>query len=108
MEFRLLYITAASRDEAEKIASTLVEERLAACANILGEISSVYWWQGKLTKDREVALTLKTRADLVDTAIARVNALHSYTVPCVVALPLLAGNPDYFAWLAQETKPSTV
>jgi periplasmic divalent cation tolerance protein len=108
MEFRLLYITAANREEAEKIANALVEERLAACANILGEISSVYWWQGKLTKDREVAFTLKTRADLVDAAIARVKALHSYTIPCVVALPLVAGNPDYFAWLAQETTPRSV
>jgi periplasmic divalent cation tolerance protein len=105
MEFRLLYITAANRDEAEKIANALVEERLAACANILGEISSIYWWQGKLTTDREVALTLKTRADLVEAAITRVKALHSYTVPCIVALPLLAGNPDYFAWLAAETAP---
>jgi periplasmic divalent cation tolerance protein len=105
MDFCLLYITAAHREEAEKIATALVEERLAACANILGEISSVYWWQGKLTKDREVALTLKTRADLVEAAIARVKALHSYTVPCVVALPLVAGNPDYFAWLAAETGP---
>jgi periplasmic divalent cation tolerance protein len=105
MEFRLLYVTAATREEAEKLATALVEERLAACANILGEISSVYWWQGKLTRDREVALTLKTRADLVEAAIARVKSLHSYTVPCVVALPLVAGNPDYFAWLAAETAP---
>jgi periplasmic divalent cation tolerance protein len=107
MEFRLLYITCANRDEAEKIADALVEARLAACANILGEISSVYWWQGKLTRDREVALTAKTRADLVDAAIVRVKQLHSYQVPCVVALPLLEGNPDYFAWLEAETAPRT-
>ena len=103
MEFRLLYITCANRGEAEKIADALVESRLAACANILGEIASVYWCQGKLTRDREVALTAKTRADLVDAVIARVKALHSYQVPCIVALPLLEGNPDYFAWLEKET-----
>jgi periplasmic divalent cation tolerance protein len=103
MEFRLLYIICANRDEAEKIAEALVESRLAACANILGEIGSVYWWQGQLTRDREVALIAKTRADLVDAAIARVKELHSYQVPCVVALPLLEGNPDYFAWLEAET-----
>jgi periplasmic divalent cation tolerance protein len=105
MEFRMLYITAANRDEADKIADALVESRLAACANILGEISSVFWWQGKLTHEREVALIVKTRAALVEAAIARVKELHSYQVPCVVALPLLDGNPDYFAWLKAETTP---
>jgi periplasmic divalent cation tolerance protein len=104
-ELRMLYITASSRDEAKKIGRGLVEERLAACANVIDGMESIYWWQGKLTEDREAVLIVKTRADLVAAVTAKVRELHSYTVPCVVALPLLDGNPDYLAWLAAETKP---
>ncbi|MBM3540167.1 MAG: divalent-cation tolerance protein CutA [Alphaproteobacteria bacterium] len=107
MEFRLVYMTAASRDEAKKIGRTLVEERLAACANVIDGMESVYWWQGKLTEDRETVLIAKTRAEMVPALTERVKALHSYTVPCVVALPLLGGNSAYMAWLEAETvRPS--
>jgi periplasmic divalent cation tolerance protein len=105
MDLRLVYMTAASRDEAKKIGRTLVEERLAACANVIDGMESVYWWQGKLTEDREAVLIAKTRAELVPTLTERVKALHSYAVPCVVALPILQGNPAYLDWLAAETKP---
>ena len=97
-----LYLTAANQAEAEKIGRTLVEERLAACANVLGPIRSFYWWQGKVQDDAEVAFLLKTRSDLVDRVVARVKELHSYTVPCVVTWPIEAGNPDYLAWVEKE------
>jgi periplasmic divalent cation tolerance protein len=97
-----LYLTAANQAEAEKISRTLVEERLAACANVLGPIRSFYWWQGKVQDDSEVAFLLKTRTDLVDRVVARVKQLHSYTVPCVVTWPIEAGNPDYLAWVEKE------
>jgi periplasmic divalent cation tolerance protein len=103
-EFRILYITAANFDEAAKLARGLVEARLAACANILGEIRSVYWWQGKIEEGGEVALIAKTRADLVEECIAKVKELHSYSCPCVIALPIMEGNPPYLEWLAAETK----
>ena len=103
MDVRILYITAGSRDEAKKIGRALVEARLAACANVIDGMESIYWWQGKLTEDREAVLIVKTRADLVSAVTARVKALHSYTVPCVVALPILDGNPDYIDWIGQET-----
>lgn len=106
MDVRLLYITAGSRDEAKKIGRALVEARLAACANIIDGMDSIYWWQGKLTEDREAVLIIKTRADLVSAVTARIKALHSYTVPCVVALPILDGNPDYIDWIGQETAAS--
>lgn len=104
MDFRLVYMTASSRDEAKRIGRALVEERLAACANVIDGMESVYWWQGKLTEDREAVLIAKTRADLVPALTERVLALHSYTVPCVVALPLVDGNPAYLAWLGAETE----
>lgn len=102
MDLRLVYMTAGSRDEAKKIGRALVEERLAACANVIDGMESVYWWQGKLTEDREAVLIAKTRAELVPALTQRVKELHSYTVPCIVALPILAGNPAYLEWLTAE------
>lgn len=107
MEFRSVYMTAKDRNEAVTLAKALLELRLVACVNILGDIDSLYWWDGAIQQDPEVALIAKTRADLVSELIEVVQRLHSYDVPCVVALPIHAGNPDYLAWLAKETRPST-
>ena len=107
MEFRFLYITAGTPEEAHKIAEAVVGERLAACANVIKGMESVYWWQGKLTRDQETVLILKTRAELVEACAARVKSLHSYSCPCIVALPIVAGNPPYLAWLEQETAAKT-
>lgn len=104
MEFRSIYMTFANPEQARKIAAVLVSERLVACTNMLGAIESQYWWDGKIVTDSETAVIAKTRDDLVDAVIDRVKALHSYTVPCVVALPIVAGNPDYLGWLASETR----
>lgn len=104
-DVRLIYVTAPSRDEALKLARILVEERLAACANVLGAITSVYWWDGKLNEDAEVALIAKTRAALVDAVIDRVRQVHSYDCPCVVSLPIESGNPAFLQWIAAETQP---
>jgi periplasmic divalent cation tolerance protein len=104
MDMRLVYMTAASRDEARKIGRALVEGRLAACANVIDGMESIYWWEGKLTEDREAVLIAKTRAELVPALTERVKQLHSYSVPCIVALPILAGNPAYLGWLAAETE----
>ncbi|MBI4082617.1 MAG: divalent-cation tolerance protein CutA [Candidatus Lambdaproteobacteria bacterium] len=105
MELRFVYITTASREEALAIGRALVAARLAACTNVLHPMQSCYWWQGKLEEGAETVLIAKTRAGLVDNLVAKVKALHSHTVPCIVALPILAGNPDYLAWLDAETRP---
>lgn len=102
--FRMIYVTAPNRDEALSLARILVEERLAACANVLGPITSVYWWDGKLNEEPEVALIAKTRADLADAAITRIKQAHSYDCPCVVVLPIEAGNPAFLQWIAAETR----
>ncbi len=106
MELVWCYVTCASEGEALRIGRTVVEERLAACANLVPGVTSIYRWQGRIETTTEVALVLKTRASLVDALTARIKALHSYTVPCVVALPVRAGNPDYLAWLVAETCPT--
>ena len=98
-----LYVTCGSADEALKLGRALVEERLAACANVLAPHTAIYRWEGEVQQDAESGLLLKTRRDLVDRAAARIKALHSYTVPCVVALPILGGNPDFLAWIVAET-----
>lgn len=100
----LVYITAADRAQALEIGRALVESRLAACANILPGITSIYRWEGQVHQDDEVALLAKTRSELAEAVIAKVLELHSYSCPCVVALPISAGNPAFLEWIAAETR----
>jgi periplasmic divalent cation tolerance protein len=99
-----VYITAPSHAEAVKIGRALVAERLAACANALPGVRSVYWWQGEMEEADEAVLVVKSRATLAGRLIDRVKSLHSYTCPAIVVLPIVAGNPDYLAWIAAETE----
>ena len=103
MEAVFAYITVASREEADRLAATLVEERLAACANLIDGMRSVYRWQGSIEQATETVVIAKTRPDLLDPLTDRVRALHSYDCPCVVGLPVLGGNPDYLEWIVSET-----
>ncbi len=98
-----VYVTAADAEEATRIGRAVVEERLAACANVFAEMRSIYRWQGGIVEDEEAVLILKTREALLEPLIARVTALHSYDCPCVVAWPLHAGNPPFLHWIAEET-----
>lgn len=99
-----LYVTTANTEEAQSIARTLVSERLAACANVLGPMRSFYWWEGQVQEEGEVALVLKTRRALADAATRRIKALHSYDCPCVVALDIAGGNADFLKWIINETQ----
>lgn len=103
-EARLVYVTAPDHAAALSLARLAVTERLAACANVLGPITSVYWWDGKLNEDGEVALVLKTRADLVAALTERLRVAHPYDCPCVVTLPIDGGNPAFLAWITAETQ----
>lgn len=103
MEFVFAYITAGSRDEARRIGRALVEERLAACANVFDGMTSIYRWQDAIEEATETVLIAKTRAELFDRLAARVRELHSYDVPCVVELRVGRGNPAYLDWLRDET-----
>ena len=103
-EYRFVYVTAKDDAEAAAIGQTVVSERLAACANVLGPIRSFYWWEGQVQDDREAVLVLKSRAALIDSLVARIKVLHSYSVPCVVSLEIVAGNPDFLRWIGAETR----
>lgn len=106
MSQRLVYVTTETPEEAKEIARTIVRERLAACANVLGAITSVFWWEGDVQDDTETAMILKTRADLIERLTDRVKELHSYDCPCVVALPVEAGNLEFLSWIDSETAPA--
>ncbi len=106
MAVRWVYITAGDEEEAHRIGRALVESRLAACANIIGSMSSVYWWEGEIHEDKEALLIAKTRESAVPALIEKVRSLHSYDCPCIIALPILEGNPDYLDWIESETSPS--
>jgi len=105
MKTSLVYVTASGIDEARRIARALVESRLAACANIVPSIESVYHWKGSVESGAESVVLLKTRASLVPKLTEAVRAMHSYECPCVVALPMSGGNPDFLKWIAVETRP---
>lgn len=103
MAATILYVTAESTDEALRLGRILVDERLAACANVIPGTTAIYWWEGKVREGAEAVLVVKTRADLVDAATARIKAAHSYDCPCVVAFAVAGGNRDFLDWLARET-----
>jgi periplasmic divalent cation tolerance protein len=98
-----VYMTTSSEQEARRIGRALVEGRLAACVNIIPGMTAFYRWQGNIEEGQETVLIAKTRQALVERLTQRVKALHSYTVPCVVALPILGGNPDFLQWIGEET-----
>lgn len=99
----LVYVTASTREEASAIGRAVVDARLAACANVLGDITSFYWWEGAVQEDGEVSLILKTQDHLMERLTQQVKELHSYSCPCVVAIPIAGGNPDFLDWIVNET-----
>ena len=95
----VVLITAPSADKAAEIARALVGERLAACANIVGPIRSIYRWEGELHDEPEALLLVKTRAPVFERLCQRVLALHEYSVPEIVALPITRGHAPYLRWI---------
>jgi periplasmic divalent cation tolerance protein len=99
--------TCSSKAEARTIATTLVDERLIACANIFFSVLSIYRWQDKLCEDNEVFMVMKSRQDHLDRIIERIKSLHSYEVPEIIALPILSGSESYLDWVRHETNEQT-
>lgn len=99
----VVYITVPNPEEGEKIARALVEKRLAACVNILPGLRSIYRWQGKICDDKELLLMAKTTVALFDALEKEVKALHSYKVPEIIALPIVAGSKEYLNWIEENT-----
>ncbi len=98
----VVFVTVPSEAEAARIGRTLVEERLAACANVTGQIRSIYRWQDAIEDDAEFLMILKTSQASLDALIARASELHSYDVPEVIALPIQQGYTPYMNWIAEN------
>lgn len=101
----LLVLTTAPQDEAERLARTLVDERLAACVNIHAPMTSVYRWKGAVETDAEQQLVIKTTRDRLEAVVSTLLALHSYELPELLVVPVATGSEAYIEWVKRETSP---
>ena len=102
-----VYTTYPSLVEAEKAGRAIVEQRLAACVNILPSMVSHYWWQGKIERGEEVVMIIKTRATLADRVRDAVKTDHPYTTPAILVIPLESVEETYLGWIMAETQEAT-
>jgi periplasmic divalent cation tolerance protein len=100
--YAVIMVTVSSREEADKITAVLLENRRAACVNIVPGISSHFWWHNSIDQADELLLVIKTRLSIVPEVIKLVKKHHSYSVPEIIALPIVAGNDDYLNWIGAE------
>ena len=100
----VVLITASGEEEARRIAGLLLNQRRAACVNIVPRVDSLFWWQGKPDSAEESLLIVKTKASLLRTIVSLVKEIHSYEVPEVIGLPIIGGNEDYLKWIDSEVE----
>ncbi len=100
----IVFITTADKKQAGEIASALVGKGLAACVNIIPKIDSIFTWKNKLEQEQECLLLVKSKKSLMPKLIKLVKSLHSYSVPEIIAIPIIAGNKDYLTWLDESTR----
>jgi periplasmic divalent cation tolerance protein len=98
-EFIEVFTATARKEDAEKMSFSLVDKKLAGCVQIIGPISSTYWWKGKIESNQEWLCIIKTKRTLFEKLRAAIRAVHSYEVPEITAVPIVAGNKDYLRWL---------
>lgn len=103
MKYCVTFITTGAKREATSIANLLVEEKVAACVNIVDNINSVYRWQDEIQEDKEYLLIAKTRRSLLDKLIKKVNEIHTYSCPEIISFPIEEGNPNYLNWIKKNT-----
>ncbi len=102
--FYLVLTTTKDRAEAKRIAEKIVGEKLAACVNVVSNVSSVYWWRKKIERANEALLLAKTSGEKLDRLTTRIKELHSYEVPEIIALPIKRGSSEYFRWLKESLR----
>ena len=101
-EYVIVFVTTGSVEEAKQIAEVLVDQQLVACVNIVPEILSIYYWQGKVEKDTEAKMIIKTKSSLLNQLTQTVKNMHSYDVCEVIAVPIISGNSDYLKWIDES------
>jgi periplasmic divalent cation tolerance protein len=104
MSHVIVFTTTATKKEAEKIARSLLSQRLIACANIVGSVSSLFWWKEKISQENEFLLLMKTSTDLFDRLAATIKQTHSYEVPEIIAVPITKGEQSYLEWLSASLR----
>lgn len=104
MSYIVVFITTPSFEEAEKISNYLVENKLAACVNIIKNVKSIFFWQGNKEDADESLLIIKTKKEIFKNLEKEVKKLHNYTVPEIIALPIIDGNEDYLNWLEESVR----
>lgn len=100
----VIFSTTANKKEADHISGELIKNRLAACVNIIENVHSLFWWQGKIDSAKEALLVIKTRKTLANRVIKKIKSLHSYEVPEIIALPIVSGNKKYLEWIGESTR----
>jgi periplasmic divalent cation tolerance protein len=100
----IAWVTVPSREVAEQIATSLLNDKLVACVNIIPGVKSMYWWDGKVQSDQELILMIKTRTSLTSELITAVKSKHPYDTPEVICVPIAEGNTDYLKWITDSTK----
>jgi periplasmic divalent cation tolerance protein len=107
-EFIQVMTAIGSRDDAQKIAESIVGKRLAACAQVIGPITSTYWWQGAMETTEEWLCLLKTRKDLYKELEQAIREVHTYDEPEILAIPVVDGSQSYLAWIEREVRQQVV
>ena len=100
----IVFVTTKNKSEAQRLATKLITQKLIACANIVSNVESHFWWQGKISKSREALLILKTRKSLFSKLEKEIKALHSYSVPEIIALDIIRANKSYLNWINNSVK----
>lgn len=95
----VIFVTASSKEEAQKISAGLIKHKLAACVNIVDKVDSVFFWDGKIDRAKEALLIIKSKKEKFSKIIKLVKSLHSYKVPEIIALPIIAGDKAYLRWM---------
>lgn len=102
MNYCIVFITCSEREEAERITHVLLDRQLIACANIVSDVQSFFWWKGAVDNAREILLIVKTKANQFEKICRLVKEHHSYEVPEIIALPILMGSQEYLQWIDES------
>jgi periplasmic divalent cation tolerance protein len=100
--YSMVYVTTSKDLESKKIARELLKEKLAACINIIPSIESIYLWKGEIEEDSESIMVIKTKSELVEEVIKRIEELHSYEIPCILEITVNNGSKNYLNWIESE------
>ncbi len=100
----VVLVTAGNKKEADAIARELIKKKLAACVNIIDNLVSIFWWQAKIDTAKEALLVIKSKKSLLPKVIKLIKSKHSYEIPEIIALPIVAGNPAYLKWIDDSVR----